>query len=86
MKELRIIKLDDFLEVADSFDTPLKIVEVEIDGVEWRIIATVYLRNFMVTWERTCNREEKQKYLGTLRKHDFKEGMIIDSPYRKIIW
>jgi len=71
VRDFRVKDLKDFLEVADTIDTPFKFFEIFNDEIK----ATIWLRTALITWVG----EKGEDRIKTLREHGFKEARELET-------
>jgi len=80
MKDFEFEDLDEFLEVADSINTPFKFFQVEQLGEKISINAKVWLRSaFISYYYETSKTEEIDKIKKRLTDHNFNRVKIKET-------
>jgi len=77
MREFVVKELKNFLEIADSIETPFKFYEKTSEDYGR---AFLWLRTFMISWEGPLNKE----VLDKLKQHGFTE--IEEKETRKLLF
>jgi len=71
VKDYRIIDLKDFLEIADTIETPFKFYEF-MDG---NIKGTIWMRTSVITYEGKSEKISEE----LLQEHNFKQIKELDT-------
>jgi len=79
MKDLRLVKFNDFIEIANEFETPLKVYKIEYSKTDAHVEARCFLRTFMVSWMAEIETKLTKFHEDELIKNDFKEGRIEET-------
>jgi len=80
MKNLIIDDLDNFISIADSFPTPLKIFRVEsVNKNKVKVEANCFLRTFMISHEEVVETSKLQEIRDKLEQAGFVKGRIEET-------
>jgi len=80
MKNLMIEDLDNFVNIADNFPTPLKIYSVEsVNKTKVRVEATCFLRTFMISHQEVIENSKLQEVRDKLEQAGFVKGKIEET-------
>jgi len=71
MKDWRILDLKDFLEIADTIDTPFKFLEIEDDTIH----AVIWLRTALISYVG----DKEKLSIEKLKEHGFKVAKELET-------